>query len=89
MIKLGMVTPIQVPPELWASTMMPEGILERWLIADGGQVWPGDPVATVRIESALHDLMAPCKGRLHIDRRIDSVIEPGAVIGHIDHTIHA
>ncbi len=74
MSKFGIVTPIQVPPELWASTIMPEGILERWLVADGGPVRLGDPVATVRIEAALHDLMAPCKGRLHIDRETDSVI---------------
>ncbi len=76
-------TLIQVPAELWASMMMPEGILEKWIIADGGQVGVGDPVAVVRIESALHTLVAPCAGCLHIECRTDNVIEPGDVIGHI------
>lgn len=74
---------ITVSPELWSSTMLPEGILEKWLKPDGCFVEAGDCVATVRIEDALHELMAPAEGRLTIDRPVNAVVEPGAAIGHI------
>lgn len=74
---------IHVPSELWATSLMPEGILERWLFADGSLVEAGDAVAAVRIEAALHELAAPCSGRLHIVRARNCVIEPGTVIGQI------
>lgn len=74
---------IRVEPELWATSMLPEGILETWLAPDGAFVEQGQPVALIRIEDALHDLCSPGKGRLRIDRRPNSIIEPGAVIGHV------
>lgn len=74
---------ISVVPELWATSLLPEGILERWMFEDGGAVEMGDPVAVVRIESALHDIMAPAKGRLHIHSQANAVVEPGSVIGCI------
>jgi pyruvate/2-oxoglutarate dehydrogenase complex dihydrolipoamide acyltransferase (E2) component len=74
---------ISVAPELWATSVLPEGILERWMFADGRPVELGDPVAVVRIESALHDIMAPAKGRLRIRSRANAVVEPGSVIGYI------
>lgn len=77
------VTAIAVAPDLWQSSMMPEGILERWLRPEGAQVEAGDPVAAVRIEDALHELMAPARGSLHTELKSDSVIEPGMVIGSI------
>ena len=76
-------TRILVAPELWATNMLPEGILERWISSDGRPVEAGDPVAVVRIESALHDIIAPAKGRLHIDCNANAVVEPGSVIGFI------
>ncbi|HVV26565.1 MAG TPA: biotin/lipoyl-containing protein [Rhizomicrobium sp.] len=84
---IELVTQIAVSPDLWTSAIMPEGILERWMYDDGSEVKAGDAIAAVRIESALHDLMAPCRGRLKIDCRNNSVIEPGAVIGRITRTI--
>jgi biotin carboxyl carrier protein len=78
-----MTIEIMVSPELWRNSMLPQGCIERWLVADGSPVEAGDPVACVRIESMLHELMAPAKGRVHIDYRTNSIIEPGTVIGRV------
>lgn len=75
--------PISVAPELWATSILPEGILERWNFKEGRRVEAGDPVAVVRIESALHDILAPANGQLHIHCKTDAVIDPGCVIGYI------
>jgi pyruvate/2-oxoglutarate dehydrogenase complex dihydrolipoamide acyltransferase (E2) component len=83
-----MTTAIEVKPDLWATSMLPEGILERWLRPEGSQVEAGDPVAAIRIEDALHELMAPARGRLYTELKVDSVIEPGAVIGRIVRWVH-
>lgn len=77
------MTQISVDPDLWAASVLPEGALEKWLRPDGAFVELGEPLAAVRIEGALHELMAPANGWLTIDRKVNSVIEPGAVIGHI------
>ena len=76
-------TKIFVAPELWATNILPEGILERWISSEGRPVEVGDPVAIVRIESALHDIIAPAKDRLHINCNANAVVEPGSVIGFI------
>ena len=78
-----LITKIAVSPDLWATSVLPEGIIERWLFADGSSVEAGDPVATIRIEDALHDLMAPARGRLNIGLKVNSVVEPGMGIGTI------
>jgi len=77
------MTPIRIATELWASSLMPEGMIEKWLVPDGCFVEVGDPLATLRIEDALHELLAPAEGWLTIDRKTNAVVEPGAVIGHI------
>ena len=78
---------ISVAPELWATSILPEGILERWNFSEGREVEAGDPVALVRIESALHDILAPTKGKLHIHCKANSVVDPGCVIGYVYHEI--
>jgi pyruvate/2-oxoglutarate dehydrogenase complex dihydrolipoamide acyltransferase (E2) component len=78
-----LITKIAVTPDLWAASVLPEGLIERWLIPDGAFVEAGDPVASVRVEDALHDLMAPARGRLCIEIKANSVIEPGATVGRI------
>jgi pyruvate/2-oxoglutarate dehydrogenase complex dihydrolipoamide acyltransferase (E2) component len=78
---------ISVSPNLWGTSILPEGILEKWTFTDGSQIEAGDPVATVRIESALHEVMAPVTGRLHIACQPNTVIEPGTVIGQISHLV--
>ena len=55
---------LKVPDDLWATSTLPEGVLERWLVPDSTAVRAGDRVATVRIEDALHEVMAPADGRL-------------------------
>jgi hypothetical protein len=82
-----MNTEITVDPALWATGILPQGYIENWIAADGSPVEAGDPVACIRIESMLHELMSPATGILHIDRNTNSVIEPGAVIGRVDRRI--
>jgi len=74
---------ISVAPELWATSILPEGILERWIVAEGKPVDAGDPVAVVRIECALHDIMAPASGQLQINCQANAVVQPGSVIGYV------
>jgi hypothetical protein len=68
---------LKVPDSLWASTILPEGVLGRWLVSDGAAVCKGDPIATIRIEEALHEVTAPAHGRLPIIIGGNDVIEPG------------
>lgn len=72
-----------VAPEFWISRMLPEGMIEQWLVADGAIVAQHDPVADLRIEGELVRLKAPVAGKLKIDSKRNSIIEPGSVIGHI------
>lgn len=74
---------IKVPPEFWASSIMPEGIIEKWLRPDGSHVKVGDPVAAIRVESMLHKLLAPGEGLLQVTSNANSVVDPGYVIGRI------
>ena len=74
---------IKVAEDLWASRTLPEGLVERWLLADGATVAAGEPVAEVRIEDALHEVLAPAAGRLLIWAPANAVIEPGATLGRI------
>jgi len=77
------MTNISISSDFWAGCMLPEGILERWRVADGSDVAAGDVVAEIRIEDALHELTAPSAGRLVALTRVNDVIEPGSVIGRI------
>ena len=82
-----LTNPIAVKDDLWATNLMPEGTIERWLYTDGSFVEAGDPVAVIRIDDALHDVMAPAQGRLHVGCRTNTVVEPGMVIGHVSRDI--
>jgi pyruvate/2-oxoglutarate dehydrogenase complex dihydrolipoamide acyltransferase (E2) component len=74
---------IRVAESLWSTAMMPEGVVEKWLKADGAHVSAGLAICVVRIEDALHDIVAPASGRLEIDAQANDVIEPGALLGRI------
>jgi hypothetical protein len=65
---------------LWHNNMLPEGILERWLVVDGEIAREGHAVAQIRIEGALHDIIAPTTGRISISAPILAVIEPGFLL---------
>ena len=74
---------LKVPDDLWATSTMPEGVVERWLVPNGASVKAGDPVAMIRIEEALHEIVAPAEGRLAIAAVENSVIEPGTLLGQL------
>lgn len=74
---------IVVNPDLWSCNILPEGILEDWPAMDGSHVNAGETVAKVRVEDAVHDLPAPATGKLQVRAPINSVVEPGSVIGEI------
>lgn len=74
---------IKVDERLWASSILPEGIVERWFVADGAIVGAGDLVAEVQIEDALHEINAPVSGQVTIAARANSVIEPGALLASV------
>ena len=71
-----------VAPEFRINRIYPEGLIEDWLVADGSTVRAEQPVAQLRIEGELVTLKAPTAGKLTIDSRKNSPVEPGAVIGH-------
>lgn len=71
---------INADAALWRNNMLPEGILEHWLVADGAIAREGHAVAQVRIEGALHDIVAPVTGRLTIVAPRLAVIEPGFLL---------
>jgi len=77
------MTDISVSSDFWASSMLPDGILERWRAADGAAIAQGEVVAEVRIEDSLHELTAPAGGRLTRLAKVNDLIEPGSLIGRI------
>jgi len=75
---------IKVDEALWASSMLPEGVVERWFIASGATIGAGERIAEVRIEDALHEIVAPASGRATIVAPMNSVIEPGSILATLD-----
>lgn len=71
---------INADEALWRDNMPPEGIMERWLVVDGASARQGHAIAEVRIEGALHGIIAPATGRLAISAPLLSVIEPGILL---------
>jgi pyruvate/2-oxoglutarate dehydrogenase complex dihydrolipoamide acyltransferase (E2) component len=82
-VKEGKMAVINVPAELWSTSLLPEGILEHWLVADGDKVDAGSPIAIVRIEGARRGILAPTSGRIKSTAAENSVIEPGSVLAHL------
>jgi pyruvate/2-oxoglutarate dehydrogenase complex dihydrolipoamide acyltransferase (E2) component len=85
--RIKLSNPITIAADLWATNILPEGTIERWLCADGSFVEAGDPVVVVRIEDTLHNVTAPCKGRLRVGCRTNAIIEPGTTVGHISRDV--
>ncbi len=77
------MTDISISSAMWAGCMLPEGIFERWRVADGSLLAEGDVVAEIRIEDALHELTAPSRGHLTQFAEANQIIEPGSVIGRV------
>lgn len=74
------VIEIKADEALWSNSMLPKGTVAKWLVADGGLARKGHGVAAVRIEGALHDVIAPRDGRLRIETAVNDVIEPGSLL---------
>ena len=81
--KVVVMADIKVDESLWASSMLPEGLVERWLVADGAIVAAGDPIAEVRIEDALHEINAPASGHVTIAATANCVVEPGSLLASV------
>ena len=64
----------------WQNSMLPEGIVERWLISDGDVAFVGQSVVEIRVEDALHEIIVPVTGRLKIETRPLTAIEPGSLL---------
>jgi hypothetical protein len=75
------MTDIIVSADLWSTGMLPEGIVEKWFVADGAVVKEGDRVAQVKIEDARHELITPAARRLVI--LPNSIVEPDSVVGQV------
>lgn len=84
-----MTVEVVVDSSLWGTSILPQGYIENWIVADGRLVEAGAPLACIRIESALHEVMSPATGTLHIDRATNSIVEPGAVIGRVTRYVRA
>jgi pyruvate/2-oxoglutarate dehydrogenase complex dihydrolipoamide acyltransferase (E2) component len=74
---------IKVDSALWANSMFPEGVVERWLVVDGAIVAAGDRMAELRIEDALHEIVAPASGRVTILAAANTIVEPGSLLGNL------
>jgi hypothetical protein len=81
--KLEDVMDINIDEMLWASGIMPEGMVERWFVSDGTIVAFGDRLAAVRIEDALHEIIAPANGRLSIVVATNGMVEPGSLLARL------
>ena len=77
------MTTIKVADDLWASAILPEGTVERWIVSNGAIVRAGEAMVQIRIEDALHDVAAPMAGRLVIAAHANSMLEPGTVLGEL------
>ena len=75
---------IDASEALWRNNMLPEGILERWIVTDGEVASEGHAVAEIRFEGALHDVISPATGRLNILAPKLAVIEPGFLLATVD-----
>lgn len=74
---------VRVSENLWSTGMLPEGILERWIVQDGARVQAGEAVAAVRIGEALHDIVSPAGGRLEVMACASEVVDPGCIIAEV------
>ena len=77
---------IKADESLWQNNMIPEGVIVRWFVADGDMADAGHRMAEVRIEGALHDIIAPANGRVKIEMGASSVIEPGSLLATLAST---
>ena len=73
--------PVKVPQ---VSESVSEGVLSRWLKADGATVKADEPLYELDTDKASQTFTAPTSGRLKIGVAEGEVVEVHAVIGSID-----
>jgi pyruvate/2-oxoglutarate dehydrogenase complex dihydrolipoamide acyltransferase (E2) component len=71
---------VRVDEAIWASTILPEGIVQRRFIADGALAETGVKIAEIRVEGALHEITSPARGRVTIVAAVNDVVEPGSLL---------
>ncbi len=76
------MTDIVVPQDLWDSE--DEGVLAKWVCADGSAVQKGALIAEITVEKAELELQAPASGRLKILVQPETTIRKGQVVGTIE-----
>ena len=74
---------VAVDPTLWRSSILPEGIVERWFVNNGSLVVLGNKLAEISVEGSRHEIVAPCNGVLLIRAKANTVIEPGSILGEL------
>jgi pyruvate/2-oxoglutarate dehydrogenase complex dihydrolipoamide acyltransferase (E2) component len=74
---------IRIDEGLWASSMAPQGLLDRWFADHGDRIEAGQRLAEVTIESARHEIVAPAAGFLVRSCMAGDLVSPGDVIGRV------
>ena len=64
----------------WTSTIIPEGIVQRWFTTDGAIAETVTKTAEIRVEGALHEIPSPASGRLKIVAAVNDVGEAGFLL---------
>lgn len=62
---------------------MNEGVLARWLVADGAAVVVGQPLYELESDKSIQEVEAPASGRLRIIAAIGETYTVGTVLGEI------
>ena len=71
---------VRVDEAISASTVLPEGVVQRSFIADGALAETSAKIAEIRIKGALHAITSPASDRLTIIAAVNDVVEPGFLL---------
>lgn len=63
---------------------MNEGMLNQWLVADGGQAVEGQPLFELESDKSLNEVDSPATGTLRIVKEAGETYEVGTVLGLIE-----
>jgi pyruvate/2-oxoglutarate dehydrogenase complex dihydrolipoamide acyltransferase (E2) component len=74
---------IRIDEALWSTSMLPEGTVERWFVADDDPIVKGHKIAEVQIGGALHEVAAPARDRIFGRAAPNSAIEPGSLLAKL------
>src|SRR6185437_9296183 len=71
------------------SDTMEDGVVIRWLRADGDEVREGEPVVEVETDKATTELPAPATGTLRIVVVAGDTVPVGAILANVGERIRA